>query len=653
VTEPSRSHQEATTAAVAPATPAGPAAAETAGAPAKRRSGLFGWMSPRTKKVLQIAISVVLVGLIIWYVFRQFTNVSDVLAVIRSLSWREAAVLAVAAIWNLVTYWIVVVVATPGLTLPQAAVLTQSTTAVSNSMPAGGAIGVGLTYTMLSSWGFSRSRTTLSVVVTGIWNNFIKLGMPILALAIVALQGGPGGGRMVAGLLGLGALVAAVVVFALVLRSEEFASRTGIFAGRVASALLKPFRRGPMHGWDLAVVKWRGRVIGLVRHRWLALTISALVSHLSLYAVLLITLRVMGVSETQVGWAQVLLVFAFARLVTAIPITPGGVGVVELALIAGLTQAGGNGANVVAAVLLYRLLTYVLPIGIGAIAYVIWQRKDSWHDSAPPLSPEISASVAASGHHDEAQAPAHPPDARANPAEMAAGPRTAGTATAEASAVAERPRRTYVMRRRWIDVASLGVGLAIFVLTALVARGGLSGWERALFRAVNGLPNSLYVVIWPFMQYGVFLTIPVLTVVALFFRRFRLATAMALAGVGVYFLAKVVKEFVQRGRPGALMDGVVEREMFGAGSLGYPSGHTAVAGALTVVVTPYLRGWWKVVPAALLVIVFIGRMFVAAHVPLDLIGGAALGVTAGAIASLLMGVPVSPSPEVAAERVKA
>jgi membrane-associated phospholipid phosphatase len=110
---------------------------------------------------------------------------------------------------------------------------------------------------------------------------------------------------------------------------------------------------------------------------------------------------------------------------------------------------------------------------------------------------------------------------------------------------------------------------------------------------------------------------------------------------------------VQRGRPGALMDGVVEREMFGAGSLGYPSGHTAVAGALTVVVTPYLRGWWKVVPAALLVIVFIGRMYVAAHVPLDLIGGAALGVTAGAIASLLMGVPVSPSPEVAAERVKA
>jgi hypothetical protein len=78
-----------------------------------------------------------------------------------------------ATLWNLFTYWVVVVLATPGLTLPQAAVLTQSTTAVANAVPAGGAVAVGLTYTMLSSWGFSKSRATISVVVSGIWNNFV------------------------------------------------------------------------------------------------------------------------------------------------------------------------------------------------------------------------------------------------------------------------------------------------------------------------------------------------------------------------------------------------------------------------------------------------------------------------------------------------
>lgn len=342
--------------------------------------------SPAVRRVVQVAVSVALVGVIIWFVFRQFADLSEVTAVIGALTPGEIAVLVLVAAWNLLTYWFVVVVATPGLRLPQAAVLTQSTTAVSNAVPAGGAVAVGLTYTMLSSWGFSRSRGTLFVVVTGIWNNFVKLGMPVLALAIVALQGGPGAGRTTAAVVGLVALVAAVAVFALVLRSETFAARTGVTAGRWASALLRLARRGPVHGWDLAVTKWRGRVIGLVRHRWPALTASTLVSHLSLYLVLLVALRATGVSDRQVGWAEVLAVFAFARLVTAIPITPGGVGVVELALITGLTEAGGDGAGVVAAVLLHRLLTFVLPIGVGGVTYLYWRRNRTWRDSAPPLS---------------------------------------------------------------------------------------------------------------------------------------------------------------------------------------------------------------------------------------------------------------------------
>jgi putative heme transporter len=345
----------------------------------------------RVKQVLQFALSVAVVGLILWFVFRQFASVSDVMDVVRAMSAGELALLALAAVWNLFTYWFVVVVATPGLTIGQAAVLTQSTTAVANAVPAGGAVAVGLTYTMLSSWGFSRSRSTLMVVVTGIWNNFVKLGMPIFALAILALQGRPGTGRMLAAVLGLVALVAAIAVFALVLWREEFAARTGITAGRWASALLRLIRRPRVSGWDLAVTKWRGRVIGLVRHRWLALTVTTLVSHLSLYAILLTALRAAGVPDHRVGWAEVLAVFAFARLVTAIPITPGGVGVVELALIAGLTQAGGDDAAVVAAVLVYRVLTWLVPIVIGAGTYVYWRRKRSWFDSAPPLGGELGS----------------------------------------------------------------------------------------------------------------------------------------------------------------------------------------------------------------------------------------------------------------------
>jgi len=356
-----------------------------------------GWRDPRVRRALQAAVSIVLVGGIFYFVLGQFADLSSVWRAIRSLTRAEVAVLVVLAAWNLVTYWIQMVVATPGLTYPQAMVLTESTTAVSNALPAGGAIGVGLTYSILGSWGFSNSRATLAVLVSGIWNNFAKLGMPVVALAILAVSGEAGGGGLVAALAGLLGLVGSVTIFALILRSEPFARQLGLFTQRIATPIRRVFRKGPATGWDLAVTKFRRRVLGFVHRRWVQLTVVTVIGHISLYLVLLASLRVMGVSEQEASWAQVLAVFAFARLVTAIPITPGGVGIVELALIGGISAAGGERAEVVAAVLIYRLLTYVVPIVFGGITYVYWRRNRSWRDSAPPAPDWLTPSLAAIG----------------------------------------------------------------------------------------------------------------------------------------------------------------------------------------------------------------------------------------------------------------
>lgn len=114
------------------------------------------------------------------------------------------------------------------------------------------------------------------------------------------------------------------------------------------------------------------------------------------------------------------------------------------------------------------------------------------------------------------------------------------------------------------------------------------------------------------------------------------AGGLALAGAGVYALAKVVKHFVERGRPSGLLDDVVVRGAEPHG-LGFVSGHIAVVTALAVVAWPWLPRWGRWVVAVAVAVVFLTRMYVGAHLPLDMVGGAALGLAVGVTARLLLG----------------
>ena len=125
--------------------------------------------------------------------------------------------------------------------------------------------------------------------------------------------------------------------------------------------------------------------LSLLRRRWHWLTLTTLASHLSLFLVLLLALRHVGVSEHEVSWVEALAAFALVRLLSAFPITPGGIGVVELGLAAALVLAGGDNAQVVAAVLVFRLLTLVLPIPIGALTWWLW-RRSAWYPSERPVA---------------------------------------------------------------------------------------------------------------------------------------------------------------------------------------------------------------------------------------------------------------------------
>ena len=112
---------------------------------------------------------------------------------------------------------------------------------------------------------------------------------------------------------------------------------------------------------------------------------------------LLVCLHAVGVSDSQLSWSEAFVVFTFARLVTAIPITPGGLGLVEVTLITGMSAAGGPRAEVAAAVLLFRALSFVLPIPLGVLTYVFWRRNTSWRRApgAAPRPPGLQLDTAA------------------------------------------------------------------------------------------------------------------------------------------------------------------------------------------------------------------------------------------------------------------
>src|SRR5438477_1870061 len=109
-----------------------------------------------SRQILRFGLSFVLFAAVIWYVQKNVADFSDVWTEIKAMTPIEISVLAVFAVWNLATYWIVTVITTPGMTYSQAMVQTETTTAVANTVPAGGAVAVGLTYAMLGSWGFSK-----------------------------------------------------------------------------------------------------------------------------------------------------------------------------------------------------------------------------------------------------------------------------------------------------------------------------------------------------------------------------------------------------------------------------------------------------------------------------------------------------------------
>ena len=327
------------------------------------------------REILRTAGSVAIVAAIFGFALPHFASYGSVWASMHAMAWPQALLVAAAAAASMASTWIMICSVLPSIRVREAAVVNLGSNAVANTLPAGGALAMGVSWAMLSSWGVSTAEYVLYTLVSGIWNVFARLGLPVVALLVLVTVRPPGAGLIAAAAVGLALLAAMAAGLSLLMRSESFAFRAGRALQLMLVTACRLVRRQASFDVPGSLLSFRDRAGALIAARGWRITAATAASNLTLWLVLLACLRGVGLSQAQVPWQTSLAAFAFVRLLTVLPITPGGLGITELGLIATLVVGAGHQATaqVTAAVLLYRAVTYLPPIPLGAIACLIWR----------------------------------------------------------------------------------------------------------------------------------------------------------------------------------------------------------------------------------------------------------------------------------------
>jgi putative heme transporter len=329
------------------------------------------------RHVLRVLVAAVIVGGVFVGVLPQLADLDAAWDALVSLPIGEIAALAGLAVGVLLATWVALARLIEGATLVQAGIAHVLSTAVANTVPAGGAVAIGVNLRVHGSYGRTIGQTTTGLLTMGVLDNAVKLGLPVV---IVALSPFVPGAEQLPRSAALGALAFAVVavVAAVSLGREPVVRR---IAGWAQGLAARRGRTGETDWADAAVAYLRGLLRTLRRHGPSAFLAVAL-SHVLQIVLLLVALRALGVPAEHAGTVRVTVVYMLVRLVTALPVTPGGLGVAELGLVAGLrvgVPAGFEDA-ILAATLLFRVGTYLLPVVLAAPTWVLWR----WNRPAVP-----------------------------------------------------------------------------------------------------------------------------------------------------------------------------------------------------------------------------------------------------------------------------
>lgn len=330
--------------------------------------------------VLTVGTLVVVFGVL----FPKFADYSDAWAAIRAMSAGALLVLLGATGLNLLVYVWPFPAALPTLRYRPSFMVRQTGFAISNGIPGiGGAVSLGVQYRMLADYGVAAGPAASVIAVTSTWNTLITLALPALGVVAFVISGTVTAREVVLALIAVAVVAVVVWLLALVVRQESAAERLGRIVERAAGWALRAVRRPRDVDVVGPLLRFRASIVDVVSGRWVLITVANLAMQLSSWLVLFVGLRAIQAGDSSaVTWSESLAAFAFARIATFVPLTPGGLGTVDLALTALLAAFGATDEQALAAVLVWRAGTYFPLMLTGLATFLGWrvqQRRRRHH----------------------------------------------------------------------------------------------------------------------------------------------------------------------------------------------------------------------------------------------------------------------------------
>ena len=330
-------------------------------------------MKGRRRQIVFGALGLAVVVVTFAFVLPKVANYGDVWDVVKTLDATWLLALLAAVVVNIVTFAPPWMIALPGLRFRQALPFTQASTAFTYIAPGGGLVGMAGSYGLLRTWGFGSNEVARAVTLTGVWNQLANLLLPVVAVLLLSIEQQRDAFLSTVAVVGAVVFSVAVCLLALVLWSDGLARGVGEVVESAVNRLLRIVRKGPLAGWPDRLVAFRRSTVDLIRRRWAWLTLAALLGNITVFAVLLVCVRAVGIGAGELTWIEAFAGWSLARALQLIPLTPGGVGPVELGMTGILVGFGGANAEVVAAVLLYRAATILPTLLLGLATIAAWR----------------------------------------------------------------------------------------------------------------------------------------------------------------------------------------------------------------------------------------------------------------------------------------